>query len=159
MPDPGTTFATIDRDTAGRFQLLRRELGVSSFGINLIALRPRERGRIHAHAHQEEVFLVLEGELTLLVEGSPYVLGSDRLVRIAADVRRQLVNAGPERLLVLALGGAGIHDGRDGIAWQSFDDHGPGRRPGLEMPLPADLPPDSRKDETPLRTKARLGDA
>jgi uncharacterized cupin superfamily protein len=142
MPDPDVSFATIDRDISERRQPLRRELDVTSFGINLIALKPRERGRIHAHAHQEEVFLVLEGELTLLVEGSAYVLGPDRLVRVAAAVRRQLVNAGPERLLVLALGGAGTHDGRDGIAWESFDDHGPGRRPGLEVPLPADLPPD-----------------
>lgn len=142
MPDPDISVATIDRGTADRFQRLRRELGVSSFGINLIALRPRERGRIHAHAHQEEVFLVLEGELTLLVEGRRHVLGADQLVRVAAAVRRQLVNAGPERLLLLALGGAGVHDGRDGIAWESFDDHGPGRRPGLEVPLPPDLPPD-----------------
>jgi uncharacterized cupin superfamily protein len=142
MAHPDISFATLDRDTAERRQLLRRELGVGSFGINLIALQPRQRGRIHAHADQEEVFLVLEGELTLLVEGRPYVLGPDRLVRVAAAVRRQLVNAGPERLLVLALGGAGVHDGRDGIAWESFDDHGPGHRPGLEVPLPADLPLD-----------------
>jgi uncharacterized cupin superfamily protein len=142
MPEPDISFATIDRDTPERRQLLRRELGVSSLGINLIALHPRQRGRVHAHAHQEEVFLVLEGELTLLVDGSSYVLGPDRLVRVGPAVRRQLVNAGSERLLVLALGGVGTHDGRDGIAWESFEDHGPGRRPGLEVPLPADLPPD-----------------
>ncbi len=142
MPDADISFATLDRDMADRRQPLRRELGVSSFGINLIALRPRERSRIHAHAHQEELFLVLEGELTLLVEGTAYALGPDRLVRVAAAVRRQLVNAGPQHVLVLALGGAGVHNGRDGIAWESFDDHGPGLRPGLEVPLPADLPPD-----------------
>ena len=140
MPDPDISFARIDRDTADRFQLLRRELGVSSFGINLIALEPRQRGRIHAHVHQEEVFLVLEGQLTLLIEGRSHLLGADQLVRVAAPVRRQLVNAGPHRLLLLALGGAGAHEGRDGIAWESFDDTGPGRRPGLEIPLPADLP-------------------
>jgi uncharacterized cupin superfamily protein len=142
VPEPDISFATIDREAADRRQLLRRELGVSAFGISLIALQPRQRGRIHAHAHQEEVFLVLEGELTLLVDGSSYALGPDRLVRVAPAVRRQLVNAGSERLLVLALGGAGSHDGRDGIAWESYDDHGPGRRPGLEVPLPADLPRD-----------------
>jgi mannose-6-phosphate isomerase-like protein (cupin superfamily) len=97
------------------------------------------RGRIHAHEHQEEVFLVLEGELTLLVEGVEHVLGPDQLVRVGPAARRQLTNAGSERLVLLALGGSGEHAGRDGLAWESWDDHSPGRPP-LEIPLPDDLP-------------------
>ncbi len=139
MTDDSLAFATLDRDTPNRRQLLRSELGVSSFGCNLLVLPPRARGRIHAHAHQEEVFLVLEGELTLLVEGVEHVLGPDRLVRVGPDARRQLTNAGSRRLVLLALGGAGEHAGRDGIAWESWDDHSPGRPP-LEIPLPGDLP-------------------
>jgi mannose-6-phosphate isomerase-like protein (cupin superfamily) len=139
MADDSLAFATIDRDTPERFQLLRRELGVSSFGCNLIVLAPRARGRIHAHEHQEEVFLVLEGELTLLVEGAEHVLGPDRLVRVGPAARRQLTNAGPERLVLLALGGAGEHAGRDGLAWEAWDDDSPGRPP-QEIPMPADLP-------------------
>jgi len=82
MTSPDIAFSTIVRDNRERFQPLRRELGVSSFGMNLIVLQPGQRGRIHAHEHQEEVFLVLEGRLTLLVEGVEHVLGPDRLVRI-----------------------------------------------------------------------------
>ena len=52
---------------------LRRALGVTSFGINQMVLEPRQRGRIHRHARQEEVYLVLEGTLTLLVEGEEQV--------------------------------------------------------------------------------------
>jgi uncharacterized cupin superfamily protein len=105
--DADITFATLDRDDEQRFQLLRRELGVSSFGINLIALEPRQRGRVHAHERQEEVYLVLEGELTLVVEGDEHVLGPDRIVRVGPAVRRQHVNRGPARVLLIALGGAG----------------------------------------------------
>jgi mannose-6-phosphate isomerase-like protein (cupin superfamily) len=132
-------YATIVRGGGERFQSLRRELGVSSFGMNVIVLAPGERGRIHAHERQEEVYLVLEGELTLLVEGVEEVLGPDRLVRIGPSVRRQLVNAGPRRLVLLALGGSGDHASRDGRAWASWEDDSPGRPP-QEVPLPEDLP-------------------
>ena len=132
-------YSTIDRDSGDRFQSLRSDLGISSFGMNVIVLQPGERGRIHAHEHQEEVYLVLEGELTLVVEGEDSALGPDRLVRVGPPVRRQLANAGPQRVVLLALGGSGEHMGRDGLAWESWDEESPGRPP-QEVPLPQDLP-------------------
>src|SRR6202790_735746 len=139
MSDPGLTFASLEPDVGERFQLLRRQLGVSSFGMNLIVLEPRARGRIHAHERQEEVYLVLEGSLTLVVEGEEHVLGTGGLVRVAASLRRQLVNGGPHRLVLLALGGEGEHRGRDGRAWETWEEGG-GGRPPAEVPLPEDLP-------------------
>lgn len=138
MTDPDIALATIDRDTPERFQSLRRELGVSSFGLNVMVLQPGQRGRIHAHERQEEVYLVLEGELTLVVEGEERVLGPDQVVRVGPAVRRQLANAGAARVVLVALGGAGEHAGRDGLAWESWDETGPGRPP-TDVPLPADL--------------------
>ena len=138
MSEPDVGFTSLDRDSAERFQSLRRELGVSSFGINLIVLQPRQRMRVHAHELQEEVYLVLEGELTLLIEATPHTLGPDRLARVGPSVRRQLLNRGSERVVVLALGGSGEHAGRDALAWSSFEDAGPGRPP-QEIPLPEDL--------------------
>jgi uncharacterized cupin superfamily protein len=139
MPEPGLAFATLDPDNGERFQALRRDLGVSSFGMNLIVLQPGQRGRIHAHERQEEVYLVLEGELTLLVEGAEHVLGRGRLARLGPAVRRQLVNRGPERLVLLALGGDAEDAGRDGRAWTSWDEGGEGRAP-QDVPMPEDLP-------------------
>ena len=63
--EPGVTYARIDTAGTERFVTLRRMLGVTSFGINLVLLRPGERGRIHKHEKQEEVYLVLEGTLSL----------------------------------------------------------------------------------------------
>ena len=140
MSDPDVSFAELAPQAGERFLALRRQLGVSSFGINLIALEPRQRGRIHAHELQEEVYLVLEGELTLLLDGEvEHRLTRGRLVRVGPSVRRQLVNAGTERLVLLALGGAGEHAGRDGAAWESWQEGGEGRPP-QEVPLPEDLP-------------------
>jgi hypothetical protein len=53
-------------------------------------------------------------------------------------VRRQLVNRGPKRLVLLALGGTGEHAGRDGEAWTDWDS--PRSAPPQEIPLPVDLP-------------------
>jgi mannose-6-phosphate isomerase-like protein (cupin superfamily) len=137
--ETGVAFARIDPDGEDRFQRLRAELGVSSFGMNLIRLRPGERGRIHRHLHQEEVYLVLQGALTLEVEGEPRALQRGELARVAPDLRRRLVNRGREPLLLLALGGAKEHEGRDGRAWSDWEEPGEGRQP-QEVPLPEDVP-------------------
>jgi uncharacterized cupin superfamily protein len=139
MAEPDIAFASLAPDSEARFQPLRRVLGISTFGMNLITLQPRQRGRIHAHERQEEVYLVLEGELTLVVEGAEHVLAQGQLVRVAPQVRRQLVNRGSERLVLLALGGSGEHSGRDGRAWTSWKEAGEGRPPH-EVNLPDDLP-------------------
>jgi mannose-6-phosphate isomerase-like protein (cupin superfamily) len=136
---PDITFATLDPDTGERFQPLRRELGVSSFGMNLITLQPGERGRIHVHERQEEVYVVTEGELTLGVEGAEHTIPAGDAVRVPPAVRRQLVNRGPGRVVLIALGGDGEHQGRDGRAWTSWDEEGEGRSP-QDVPLPDDLP-------------------
>jgi len=133
------SFAALDPGDGERFRSLRRELGVQSFGMNLITLRPGERGRIHAHERQEEVYVVLEGELTLVLEGAEHVLERWRLARVGPSVRRQLVNRGTQALVLLALGGSGAHSGRDGRAWTSWEEGGEGRPP-QEVPLPHDVP-------------------
>jgi len=135
--EEGIARTRLDPDTTDRFLALRRQLGVSSFGINQIVLRPGERGRIHRHRLQEEVYVVLEGRLTLLVEGEETEAGEGELIRVAPAVRRQLVNRGPRRLVLLALGGYGEHQGRDGEAFASWEQQ-VGVAP-QELPLPPDL--------------------
>jgi uncharacterized cupin superfamily protein len=122
---------------------LRAALGVSSFGLNQIVLRPGQRARIHRHERQEEVYLVLDGTLSLLVEGEETTLGRGELVRVGPDVRRQLVNRGPGTLSLLAIGGAGDHDGRDGLAYPDWDATEPVSP--RDLPLPEDLPPAERR--------------
>ena len=132
----GVSFAALDPDTEERFLSLRRELGVTSFGINQIVLRPGQRGRIHLHTSQEEVYLVLAGTLTLWIEGEPKELGQGELARVGPEVRRQIANRGEDNVLLIALGGAGEHVGRDGEAFESWEqDQG---APPQEVPLPAD---------------------
>ncbi len=137
--EDGTSITRLDPETGERFLPLRRQLGVSSFGMNQIVLQPGQRGRIHRHQRQEEVYVVLEGTLTLLLEGETSELGEGDVIRVAPQVRRQLVNRGPGRLVLLALGGASEHQGRDGEAFGEWSDEQP--VPPQEMSMPPDLDP------------------
>lgn len=132
----GVSYAALDPDTEERFVSLRRDLGVTSFGLNQILLRPGQRGRIHRHTTQEEVYIVLAGTLSLWVEGTEKRLGQGELARVGPEVRRQLANRGDEDVLLIALGGAGEHIGRDGEAFESWEQET--GAPPQEIPLPAD---------------------
>jgi quercetin dioxygenase-like cupin family protein len=136
--ETGTSFAALDPNTEERFLPLRRLLGVSTFGLNQILLRPGQRGRIHRHTTQEEVYIVLAGTLTLTVEGEPRELGYGEIARVAPDVRREIANHHREDVLLVALGGANEHVGRDGEAFTSWEATDPS--PPQEIPLPADVP-------------------
>jgi uncharacterized cupin superfamily protein len=136
--DAGVSVTRLEPGASERFVPLRRQLGVTAFGLNQMVLRPGERGRIHRHERQEEVYLVLEGTLTLEVEASEQDLARGTLARVGPEVRRRLLNRGPEPCVVLAIGAAGEHAGRDGLAYSDWDDDDP--RPPQEVPLPEDLP-------------------
>src|SRR5262245_1252101 len=142
--EDGTARTRLRLDGEERFVPLRRELGVTSLGVNLIVLRPGERGRIHRHDQQEEVYLVLEGRLSLLVEREEETLEKGDLIRVAPEVRRQLVNRGPDDVALLALGGHGEHSGRDGEAFTDWDQET--GAPPQEVPLPEDLPASELRD-------------
>ncbi len=137
--ESGFSRARIEPDPGERFVALRRQLGVTTFGLNEIVLEPGQRGRIHRHRHQEEVYLVLDGTLTLVIEGTENALERGELARVGPELRRQLVNRGPERLVLLALGGATEHAGRDGLAYPDWETPGSEGRPPQEIPLPDDL--------------------
>ena len=135
--ETGTARTALDPDGGEQFVSLRRALGVTSFGMNQIVLRPRQRGRIHRHERQEEVYLVLEGTLSLAVEGEERELPRGSIARVAPGARRQLTNRGGELLALLAIGGAESHEGRDGEAFTSWDEQA--GRPPQEVPLPDDV--------------------
>jgi uncharacterized cupin superfamily protein len=136
--EPGVSYAALDPDAQERFVSLRRLLGVTTFGLNQIILRPGERGRVHRHSRQEEVYLVLSGRLTLFVEGEEHSLSAGELARVAPDVRRAIANTHPEDCLMLALGGATEHNGRDAEAFLDWDATEPS--PPQEVPMPENLP-------------------
>jgi uncharacterized cupin superfamily protein len=135
--EPAVERTAIEWESDERFVSLRRALGVTSFGLNQITLQPGQRGRIHRHREQEEVYLVLGGVLTVAFESEQQELRAGELIRVAPQVRRQLVNRGRDPCVIVAMGAAGDHVGRDGEAFADWYET-QGRSP-QDVPLPADL--------------------
>jgi mannose-6-phosphate isomerase-like protein (cupin superfamily) len=129
--EPGGTEAEI-------FEPIRRHLGARSLGVNRLELQPCQRMRVHLHEHQEEIYFVLSGTLTLIVEEVEHAVPVGTLARIGPSVRRQVANRGDTPVVVLAFGAAGEHVSRDALAWGSWDEEGPGRSPA-EVPYPPDF--------------------
>jgi hypothetical protein len=57
------------------------------------------------------------------MRGSWLELGAGELMRAAPRVRRQLLNYGPSRVVLIALGADGEHDGRDAEAFASWEEN------------------------------------
>ncbi len=92
---------------AGSFKRARAELGVESFGMQVMDLPPNlDQYPEHDHFEdgQEEVYLVLRGAAEIEIEGERFQLDPGTMVRVGAGVKRKL-RTGPESARVLALGG------------------------------------------------------
>jgi len=92
---------------AGAFKRARAELGVESFGLQVLDLPPNlERFPEHDHASdgQEEVYVVLRGTCDIDVEGERVTLDPDTVVRVASGTKRKIYT-GDEPARILAIGG------------------------------------------------------
>jgi mannose-6-phosphate isomerase-like protein (cupin superfamily) len=87
---------------------VRAELGVSSFGIQMIQLPPNY-GDYPEHDHladgQEEIYFPLSGSGNIDVEGERVELSPEMLVRVGPGAKRKIFS-GPDGLRLLAVGGA-----------------------------------------------------
>ena len=91
----------------GGFKRARAELGVESFGVQVLDLPPNlDRFPEHDHAKdgQEEVYLLLRGSAEVEVDGDRFPLDRDTMIRIPAGVKRTFYT-GEEPARILALGG------------------------------------------------------
>jgi mannose-6-phosphate isomerase-like protein (cupin superfamily) len=98
-----------DMDAAlfGSFKRARAELGVESFGMQVIDLPPsfdRYPSHDHTHDDQEEVFVALRGSGEMEVDGEKMPLDEDHMVRVGPAAKRKVVS-GPEGIRMLILGG------------------------------------------------------
>lgn len=89
-----------------RFHTAARELGVTAWGMNVLAL---DSGctdypeHDHEKDGQEEVYVVLRGEGILQAGGEQTSLTSGMMVRVGPSEKRKLL-PGPQGITVLAIG-------------------------------------------------------
>jgi mannose-6-phosphate isomerase-like protein (cupin superfamily) len=88
-----------------RFRAARQAMGISAWGMNVLDLEPHTTGypeHDHRHDGQEEVYLVLQGSVTLVAEGRERVLSVGDMVRVPPEVTRKFVTTEqPASLLAL----------------------------------------------------------
>jgi len=112
----GWAAATLDDLGEGPgFRKVRTALDVQAFGVNAVILPPGYETKRHYHDRQEELYLVLDGEIEFHVGGATLTLGPGGVVRVDARTVRWMRNASPgEEATYFVVGGADGYVGRDG---------------------------------------------
>jgi quercetin dioxygenase-like cupin family protein len=99
------------------FRKVRKELGVSEFGVNAIVLPPGLETGFHAHERQQELYFVHAGQVEFeFADGSKHVLEAGGFARVDAPTMRKLKNVGDDDAVYVIVGAEGGYVGRDGIA-------------------------------------------
>jgi uncharacterized cupin superfamily protein len=100
------SFALIHREeceTAGNWTLVRRTLGLQAFGINLVEIAPGDQLPEHdeTQREQEELFYVLSGSPTLVVDGEDHAAPAGTFARLDPEHSRTVRNDGQSGATVL----------------------------------------------------------
>jgi quercetin dioxygenase-like cupin family protein len=117
-PQHGDGYAVASVDGLGEgpgFRKVRRELGVTAFGVNAIVLPPRYETPRHYHDEQEELYFVHRGTIEMeFGDGSTHVLEPGGAARVDAATVRKVKNVGAEDAIYLVVGAKDGYVGRDG---------------------------------------------
>ena len=90
-------------ERTGKWLLVRRTLGLSAFGMNLVEIPPGESIPEHDETgrDQEEVFFVIAGSPTLVLDGEDHPAPAGTFARLDPEHVRTVRNDGGETARVL----------------------------------------------------------
>jgi quercetin dioxygenase-like cupin family protein len=95
-----------DCETSGSWRLVRRTLDLRSFGLNLVDIAPGERIPEHDEVgrDQEEVFYVVAGSPTLVIDDEDHPAPAGTFARLDPEHRRTVRNDGeaPASVLIVS---------------------------------------------------------
>ena len=96
-------FHRDDLEPSGNWRLVRRTLGLRSFGMNLVDVPPGEQIPEHDETgrDQEEVFFVVSGSPTLVIDEEERPVPAGTFARLDPEHRRTVRNEGDEVASVL----------------------------------------------------------
>jgi uncharacterized cupin superfamily protein len=117
-PIKGQGWAVASIDDLGEgpgFRKVRQALDVTEFGVNAVVLPPGFESRRHYHDRQQELYVVINGEIEFDFDGAKQTLGEGGLARVDAPTVRSLRNtSATDDAVYLCVGGHGGYVGRDG---------------------------------------------
>jgi uncharacterized cupin superfamily protein len=115
----GITIVHLDEcERTGNWSLVRRSLGLGAFGMNVVEIPPGEQIPEHDETgrDQEEVFLALQGEPTLVADGEEQALSQGTFARLDPAVTRTVRNDTSEPATVL-IASAPRSSGYEPMGW------------------------------------------
>ena len=105
---PAFTIAHVDdfERPFPKWALARKTLGLAAFGMNVVELPPGESIPEHDEVgrDQEEVFVTLDGEATLVIDGDEHPAPAGTYARLDPEPVRTIVNRsdGPVTVLIVS---------------------------------------------------------
>jgi quercetin dioxygenase-like cupin family protein len=102
----------------GNWELVRRTLDLRAFGLNVVEIAPGEQIPEHDEAgrDQEEVFLILSGSPTLVIDGEDHATRTGMFARLDPQHRRTVRNDGDDAASVL-IASAPQTSGYEPMSW------------------------------------------
>jgi quercetin dioxygenase-like cupin family protein len=111
-------FEEMEGSGGATWRLARKTLGAEAFGFNVVDIEAG--GEIPAHDHtgdkQEEVFVVLEGEGTIVTDGEEHEAPAGTFCRFAPEVNRTIRNKSDANVRALLIG-VPVDSGYTGMGW------------------------------------------
>jgi quercetin dioxygenase-like cupin family protein len=99
-------FEEMEGTGGATWRLARKTLGAESFGFNVVDIEAG--GQIPAHDHtandQEEVFIILEGQGTIVTDGDEHDAPAGTYCRLAPEVNRTIRNKSDGQVRALLIG-------------------------------------------------------
>jgi uncharacterized cupin superfamily protein len=107
-----------DLERDGRWGLVRRSLGLGSFGMNLVEIEPGGQIPEHTEAERdhEEVFVLLRGRAVAVIDGEDHPVSAVSFVRVSPAHRRTFRNDGDDAVQLL-IASAPTTSGFEPLAW------------------------------------------
>jgi mannose-6-phosphate isomerase-like protein (cupin superfamily) len=114
----GEGWAVAHLDDLGEgpgFRKVRRDLGVTAFGVNAIVMPTGIESGAHFHDEQEELYFVHAGSIEMeFGDGSTEQLSAGSFARVEAATVRKIRNGGEGDAVYVIVGGKDGYVGRDG---------------------------------------------
>lgn len=98
-------FDEFSTSRGGVVKFVRRDMGISAFGVQIFDWGPNAEGPAHdeSGSGQEELYVGLGGSGVIRVDGTDVAIGPRVAVSVPSGVRRQAV-AGPDGLSYICVG-------------------------------------------------------
>jgi quercetin dioxygenase-like cupin family protein len=111
-------FEEMEGSGNATWRLARKTLGAESFGFNVVDIAPG--GQIPEHDHsgdnQEEVFIILDGQATIVCDGDEHQASAGTYARYAPEVKRTIRNNSDANVRALLIG-VPVDSGYEGMGW------------------------------------------